>query len=437
MNIVSQVRRTMDRFSMTEPGELVVVAVSGGPDSVCLLHVLGELSKELDIDMVVAHYNHGLREGEDESETQLVKKMAESMGLPFVTERALHLEPGAPSLEEKARDARYIFLEKIRKNSGAQKIAVGHNLNDQAETVLMRLLRGSGQTGLGGIRPMRDNRIIRPLIEIKREDIMTYLNARGLPYALDRSNLDTAYYRNRIRLELLPLLLNYQPKLIDHLGHLSNIIREEDGYLDSKAAAWVKRESVKDPRGNLSLQVPSLVKLHPSLRKRVIRILLKKIGRTLFHISRNHIRAVSGIMKSGNPHAMVNLPNDTIVKRVYNRLVFLKGDEPVSSTFHYSFEGPGTFPMEEIGSTIIIEEIEDGPDRLKVKKNHEFTALFDADIIRYPLIIRNFNPGDRFVPLGLRGHKKVKDFFIDLKIPLDLRAVIPILTSHNSILWIC
>ena len=235
-DIVRKVKETIFRYQMVDPGDLCILGVSGGPDSVCLLHILHELRGELEIRLVVAHYDHGLREKEDEAETRFVRRLASSLALPFESEKASLLKEGiTSSVEERARNARYAFFESLKDKLCAQKIALGHNLNDQAETVLMRLLRGSGPSGLAGIPPSRENTIIRPLIEIRREEIESYLKSRELTYVIDSSNLQTDYLRNKIRLELLPRLLEYQPRLIDHLGQLASIIWGDNKYLETPA----------------------------------------------------------------------------------------------------------------------------------------------------------------------------------------------------------
>ena len=185
-DILTKVRETISRYNMLMRGDLVVVAVSGGPDSVCLLKILHELGDELEVRLVAAHFDHGLRPGEDEEETRFVRDLAASLDLPFETEKAPPLlEDGSASLEERAREARYRFLERVRKGVHARKIALGHTLNDQAETVLMRLLRGSGPSGLAGIPPKREGTIVRPLIQVRREEIEAFLKGRGLSYLID------------------------------------------------------------------------------------------------------------------------------------------------------------------------------------------------------------------------------------------------------------
>ena len=434
-DIIKKVRETILRYGMTNQGEKIIVAVSGGPDSICLLDILNLLSDELKIILVVAHYNHGLREAEDDSETQLVKDLAERIKIPFVSEKSSHLKSGSPSIEEKAREARYDFLERIREDYDAQKIAVGHTLADQAETIIMRLLRGSGPSGLAGIPPVRDNRIIRPLIEIKREEIMAYLDARGLTYALDSSNKDKKYLRNRIRFELMPMMLEYQPRLIENLKNLSNILRDEGLFMELLAKDWIEKEAKREAKGHISVPISSFIGLPMPLRNRVTRCILKEISGHLRRIEYDHILSVSELADSDKPQTMLDLPNGITIRKVYDRLVFMSGTRRAFQGFHYSINGPGSFHIEAIDRTIILDKIRGGINDVNVAS--AFEAYLDAEKIKYPMILRNSRPGDKFIPLGMNGHKKVKDFFIDLKVPSEIRAATPILTSEDRIAWVC
>ncbi|MBL7178462.1 MAG: tRNA lysidine(34) synthetase TilS [Desulfobacteraceae bacterium] len=432
---IKKTRSTISRYDMINPGDLLVVAVSGGPDSVSLLDILHGLMDDLKIKLVVAHYNHGLRQAEDGSETQFARHLATSMNLPFQTEKAsLSIEGSTASLEEKARYARYEFLEKVRDRYHAQKIAVGHNLNDQAETILMRLLRGSGPSGLSGIPPCRDNTIIRPLLEIKRVEIESYLKARGLSYVTDSSNLETRYLRNKIRLELMPLLLEYQPRLIEHMGQLAFILRGENEYLELQAEGWVSREAELNRNGDIFIPISSFITLPRPVRNRVTRHLCKK-KKSLRRIDHGHIQSVYKLARGNKPQGVLNLPNGLTVKKIYDRLAFTSGMEQESIDFHYLLDRPGTFYLDRIGRSISLVEMEGEPN-LSLG-THRLTGYLDADKLQYPLVVRNFRPGDRFVPLGMAGHKKIKDFFMDLKISSDMRALTPILLSKETPVWVC
>ena len=264
---------------MTRPGHRIIVAVSGGPDSVCLLDVLQKLHDEMGLQLVVAHFNHGLRPEADDDETRFVESVAESYGLPFFVKRAdISLRAHHGSLEEAARTARYRFLEEVRERSSAQEVAVGHNLDDQAETVIMRLLRGSGPSGLGGIPPTRDGRIIRPLIEVTRKEIEAYLDCRALKYTVDSSNLDTRFLRNKIRLELMPALQSYQPNIRKILGQTAEILRQDEEWLNEEARKWVDTTGLDKGSGDYRVPIEAFNALPPPLKNRVTRCLLKQGG---------------------------------------------------------------------------------------------------------------------------------------------------------------
>ena len=440
MNLIKQtvkkVKETIFRNEMIDSGDLLIVAVSGGPDSVCLLDILNQLKDELQIRLVVTHYNHGLRQGEDESETRFVHQIATSLNLPFETGKAsLSIHETKASLEEKARDARYQFLEGVKNRLHAHKIAMGHNLNDQAETVLMRFLRGSGSAGLGGIPPIRDNTIIRPLIEIKRDEIEFYLKAKGISFVTDSSNVDTRYLRNRIRLDLIPLLLKYQPRLIEHLGQLADMMRGENEFLELIAQYWVEKEVELNTDREIIIPLQAFKELSQPLRNRVTRHLLKMLGKGLRRIDLRHTQSVSKLACGKNPQGMLNLPHGLVVKRVYERLYFTLEKEEKSSEFCYLLEGPGTFSLDQINRSISLVELEHSA-KLDLA-NSRWTVYLDAEKIEYPLVARNFKAGDRFIPLGMVGHKKIKDLYIELKIPAGKRGLIPILLSADIPVWIC
>jgi tRNA(Ile)-lysidine synthase len=433
---LQKVRATISRYEMIQPGDLVVVAVSGGPDSVCLLHILHTLKEELGMGLLAAHYDHGLRPGEDASETRFVASLAESMSLPFETEKTGSLlRRKTASLEEAARNARYRFLEKVRKKHRAQKIALAHQLNDQAETVLMRLLRGSGPSGLGGIPPCRDQVIIRPLIEINRKEVEAYISAQNLSYVIDSSNLQASFLRNRIRLDLLPLLDKYQPRLVERLAETADILRMEDEYLEQIVGAWVDGESETSPEGTLSVSLRSFLDLPPPLKRRAVRHLIERVKKDLRRIGSEHVRSVLAMAEGEKPQSSLDLPGNLCVQRTYERLIFKSGSTKKPAPFEYLIPKQGVFPLKKIGRILSLEEITvTGPQR---PKSTRWTAHVDAEKVRYPLRVRNFRPGDRFVPLGMKGHKKIKDFFVDRKVPTAERHTTPIVFSEDTPVWIC
>lgn len=434
-DILNKVKNTIARYSMIESGDRIVVAVSGGPDSVCLLAILNELSGPLGIELVVAHYDHGLRPAEDENESRFVEALSASLSIPFKTKKAGADLAVSRALEERARHARYCFFDEVKEECRAQKIATAHTLNDQSETVLMRLLRGSGVTGLAGIPPVRDGMIIRPLISTTRDEIMSYMELKGLKFVTDSSNSQPCFLRNRIRMEVLPQLKEIQPRVIELLGRTGEIMRRDDEWMEAEAGAWIKKEAQVGKGGEVQIPLSSFKTLPEALKYRVIRYALSMVGETLRRICLAHIESVVSLTTGENPRSRINLPNGLIAGRLYDKLVLSRREGRVFDTFSYTLEGPGKVYLEALECTIAIEEKEkkEVPDQFP----SAWTAFLDADRITFPLVLRNFQPGDRFVPLGMSGHKKIKDFFIDLKVPAQERIRIPILTCDNRPIWVC
>jgi tRNA(Ile)-lysidine synthase len=432
---LKKVRETICKYDMIRQGDRVVVAVSGGADSVCLLEVLFDLREDLGIELVAAHFNHGLRPGEDDAETRFVEALARALDLPLDTERARGLSRGSGSLEEKAREARYRFLNQAKQRYSAQKIALGHTLNDQAETFLMRLLRGSGRLGLSGIPPVRGLEFVRPLIGLTREEVMAYLSEKSRAYVMDSSNLEDRHLRNRIRLDLMPLLREYQPKILQILGQTADIMREDEAYLTEQAESWVAGNTEKLETGEAMLPIGPFLDLPGPLRSRAVRQILKTMKGNLRRIGRCHIEAVYRIAASNLPQRRVHLPGGVTAAKVYDKVVFADERKEIPKDYCYVVDGPGTFKMKDLGWSISLEEMD--PNGRRYGEASRWTAFLDADRMSYPLIIRNFRAGDRFVPYGMSGHKKVKDFFMERKVPSDLRATIPILAQGNRVVWIC
>ena len=422
---------------MIRPGDLAVVAVSGGPDSVCLLHMLCELKDALKLQLIVAHFDHGLRPDEDAFETRFVRGLAESLNLPFETAKGrLLAKTTSGSREEAARTARYAFLERVRKKSKAQKIALGHNLNDQAETIQMRLLRGSGPSGLTGIPPCRDGAIIRPLIEIHRLEIENYLKAKRLAFVTDSSNLAADYFRNRIRLELMPLLERYQPQIVRLMGRTAEILRDENDYLERIADAWLSNEATYHPGNSWEVSIPSFLGLPVALRRRALRLLIGMVKKDLRRINWDHIEAIHKLAQAEKPQAVLKLPVGVEIRRTYDKLaVHPRGKKKKGASFSYSLHGPGKHTIREIGRTLSIEEIENKKG-LRLRGSAR-TVFVDGDNLEFPLTLRTFEPGDRFVPFGMKGSKKIKDFFMDLKVPVEERRSTPILCFGDTPVWVC
>ena len=439
-DFVKKIEKTIFRHNMLDSGDRVLVAVSGGPDSVVLLDVLDRLKETFSLELVVAHFDHCLRPDDDERETRFVAALAASKNMPFFTQKTLSpLEKNGMSLEEAARDRRYEFLAHAKEVHEAHKIALGHTLDDQAETVIMRLLRGSGPAGLSGIPPVRNHHIIRPLIGVVRQEILDYIARRDLRYITDPSNLEKQHLRNRIRLDLLPQLKTYQPRIVEILGQTAGIMRDETRWMETESEKWIKRHVEAHETGKYSVPLKAFGELAAALQNQIIRQIIRRVQGGLRRINLRHIEAVKRLVQ-GRPQASLDLPNNVFVKKTYDTLVFGKNREKPDPKeikgFQYVLDGPGVFDLDAIPCTVTLEGIK-GKALLPGDNASPWVAYLDADRAEYPLIIRSFVPGDRFVPLGMTGHKKVKDFFMDRKIPCRVRRHLPLLCRGENPIWIC
>ncbi len=427
---------TIREHEMISRGDRVVVAVSGGPDSVCLLEILFRLREFLEVSLIVAHLDHGLRPGEDERETEFVETLARRLGLPCACGKAAQLRNAhGTSLEERARKIRYRFLERVVEEHHAQRVALGHNMNDQAETVFMNILRGTGPAGLSGIPPIRENRYIRPLIHTTREGVLVYLREKGLHYMMDSSNLEKKYLRNRIRLELMPGLLTYQPRLIERLHDLAFLSREENRYMEQESEKCLQKMIIRSSGQAFDMSLDAFIGLPSPLRYRVIRGAIKRAKGNLKRVNLGHIRAIMELVKNRKPQAGINLPDHVVVKKIYDKLRFSSAEPMCTADFSYSIEAAGSVYLEELNMTITCEEI--SRDVFMRHPRSDWNCFLDLEALRWPLMVRNFRAGDRFMPLGLGGFKKLKEVFIDKKIPHEERRRIPILESGGDIVWVC
>lgn len=433
-NLLSRVKTTVEKYGLLEKGDKVLVALSGGADSVCLLYLLLKLKDEFALSFHIAHLNHSLRGVESDGDEEWVKTLAHELDIPIIVEKVDLLEwvrRKRGSLEDQAREVRYKFLSKVADEIDATKIAVGHTLDDQAETVLLRLLRGTGIPGVGGIRPRRD-RVIRPLIEVGREEIMRYIQAEGLDYREDSSNLRQDYLRNRLRLELIPLLKRkFSSRITELLGRYAELAQIDDSYLETLAIGAFSSLVIRSSPISLVLDWKRLMALHPSLGRRIVRIAIKKIKGNLKGITSEQILSCFKLRTGKKLYLRAGL----VVKRQYENLVFSLGEKRHES-FTYTLPTPGTLIMKEIGTAIVTDFIDKSflPKDLKSPSPDE--AYFDFDQVEPPLLVRNRRPGDRMRPLGMLGERKLKDILIDNKIPRSEREKIPILADSRSILWI-
>lgn len=341
MTIRDKAKRTIDRFRMLSPGDTVLVGVSGGPDSMALLYLLMDIKDEYGIGLKIAHLNHGFRK-EAAEEAEFVRERAASLGLEsvirFIDVPAIKEREGLSS-QEAARDARYAFFEEAAGEAGANKIVLAHTADDQAETVLMRLLRGSGPVGLSGIPPVRkissqesgvrgqEPIIIRPLIDCSRKEIEGYLSEKGIPFVIDSSNLKMDYMRNRVRMELIPFLEGYNPNIKETLTRTALLAHQDKEFLDMEADKIYKTLSSQQSSvgsQEITMDFKAIRELPPAMSSRVIRNAIEGVKGDLKRISFQHIAEILNLMDLGEGRWTLHLP-DVTVSREHDKLIFKRG----------------------------------------------------------------------------------------------------------------
>ena len=405
----------------------VLVALSGGGDSVALLHLLLQVAPLFSLQVKAAHLDHGIR-AESGLDVEFVQQLCGEWRVPLTVEHLdlpqLARERGQ-GLEEAGHELRREFLQRTAADLDCRFIALGHHRGDQAETLLMRLVRGSGLTGLAAMRPLNGS-IIRPLLDFSRKQVEAYLAAIDQAFVQDASNEDLYYTRNRFRHRLLPELTELNPRLEENLAALSQrIALEEEFWKQEVQRALVKLRTLDD-RG-LCLDRLALLELHPALRARILRHALQEVRGDLRGIGAVHIDALEGLLQGAAPQAEAHLPAAWGGRR-YERLLLRASPPPPSMPFAIEVHGPGEVLLPD-GRRLLFS--------LEVLPQGESAAAveFPAQAVPFPLTVRSFRPGDRFHPLGAPGSRKLKKYFIDAKIDKETRASVP-LVEGDRILWL-
>jgi tRNA(Ile)-lysidine synthase len=449
--IERKVRRTIERYDMLRPSERVLVAVSGGPDSTALLAVLHRLAPEMKLDLHVAHLDHGWRGRASARDAEFVRRMAVRHGLPVTVghlgPRVWQVREGRQSSREaRARDLRHRFLVETAREIGAHKVALGHTRNDQAESFLLRLLRGSGARGLAGTYPVVDGFIIRPLIDVGRADLLAYLKERHLSYRVDVTNRDLALTRNRVRRRLLPLLeREFNPNIVETLAHAADLLRDEDSLLGEIAEA--KYRQIVSRRGEgVVLQARSLQELPVPVRRRILRLALSEVRGDLRRIALQHVEQSLRLLDHPRQRGHVSLPNGTAVDVQGDQLRIARLVNPKAAAAGPTPQGaipcealcpvPGEVALPGFGLRLRATIVPRERIVIDLRNAGRERAFLDADLLPGPLLIRPRRPGDRFVPLGAPGTRKVKSFLIDRKVPVDERGRIPLVLSGDRIAWV-
>lgn len=461
MDQLEIVRKTIEQHRLFQRNARIIVALSGGPDSVCLLHLLHRLSQEMELELHAVHVNHQLRGAAADHDEQYAAGICKRLGIP-VTVYSYDIQSIAKerciSTEDAGRQMRYQSFFQEKEKWHAQVIAVAHNQNDQAETVLMRLMRGTGIAGLGGMEYRRDDGVVRPVLDLSREQIEEYCREWELDPCIDQTNLESIYIRNRIRLELVPYMQKYfNTNVTAACCRLAAIAREETSLIDDVLSAEMEYCISRQEDGSIYLLLEKVQQMHPALRHRCMQKILLELG-LVQNLGFSHLEQADKIILQGAdtedaPYTLKETVNSEIsVQRRHspNNASEYKGEIK-------TVEFPQGFRMERKGHELRFFKMENtdvkkcasnGVITEKLLKNDGQTdwktmpwsvRCFDYDKIQHaglPLLLRTRKPGDYIQPLGMKGTKKLQDYFTDRKISREKRDYIPLVCLGQEVIWV-
>ncbi len=447
MDLILNIKRLLLDERLIREQETVIIAVSGGPDSMVLLHVMSQLSDELGLKLVVAHMNHGFRPEESLREAEMVRQFADSLGIGMVYREAdipAYAAAQRMNAQAAAREVRYQFLFDTASQHRAERILLAHHRDDQVETILMRLFRGASLSGLAGMpveRTVNKVKLIRPMLRIEKDSILSYAGAHHIPYSVDSSNLSRDYDRNRLRLDVIPLLHAFNPQLPQAMTRMAEVLRGEDEYMQAQTVE--RYERLVELEHNCARMDRQAFMAEPlALQRRLIKLILNYLSSDFRQANYDIIESVRhSIIRESLPSAALVINAKLRFERVYDKLVWKRVDPGAPRPGEgsgYSYELLAMISRFELPEASGVMHLSAAPlpggDRLPMDAS---SAIFDAAKLIWPLTIRSRRDGDRMDPLGVNGSKKVKDIFIDLKIEPAWRDRVPILVDGaNKLLWI-
>ena len=438
MNMIDRLKKVANENKLWKEQDSIVLAVSGGVDSMVMLHMMSEVAKESQLSLIVAHVNHGFRPEESLLEKELVEQYTHLLSLNFVyieLEMPQYLLECQGNAQSMARERRYDFLYLTAKKHGARCIATAHHADDQSETVLMNIIRGTGIGGISGIpikRNEKNMQLIRPLLRMKKDELRNYASLLGVPYLEDSSNYKTHYLRNQIRLEVIPYLKQFNPNLPESLNRLAEVADCEHHYLFQEAQKQFE-QLVEVEEQSLKLACSSLLQLHVALQRRLIKLILNYLSCEITNISFESIERAREVATMNSTTYQFDVGEGIVCIREYEMVRFIKQSDIMPACMEQLKLNYETNDYYSSRWHISAKCLEAAPTKLKGR----FTAVFDADKLKFPIFIRSKWNGDRMQVLGLAGSKKVQDMFVDAKIPAMLRSQYPILVDAEDILlWV-
>lgn len=424
--------------NLINEGDGIVIALSGGPDSMCLLHLLNSVKDELNIKLVAAHINHMIRGEEADADERFCGEECARLGIEFFSKRIdvnKYCAENGLSSETGGREIRYNFFKEVMNKKQFNKVSTAHNANDQAETILMRIMRGTGLEGLGGIPVKREDIYIRPILFMKREEIEKYCEDNNLKPRIDKTNYERIYNRNKIRLDILPYIKeNFNAEIIESINRMSMLLQEDSEYIKEQVDECFDDFCKKE--NDCYIISKKAFNLNKAIYKRLIRKVIKELTGDKYDIEAIHVDHVIELVK-GTTGKKIDLPKDIVVTNVYGDLKINK-----RVTENNSENSIIEIKKEEIdkkdiyfGEGIISFNVMDN-NKEKYNFQNSLIKYVDYDKIINAIVVRYRKQGDRINPIGLKGTKKLKDIFIDMKIPKDVRDTIPIVQIDDDIAWV-
>lgn len=435
--IYEDVLETVKKNNLIEENDSIVVALSGGPDSVCMLHILYRMSKEMNLKIYAAHLNHQIRGLDAYIDSLYVMRLCENLGIPCFIKAIdvpKYCDDNKLGLEDGARKLRYSIFQEIKDKVGANKIAIGHNKNDQAETVLMRIMRGTGLQGLRGIEYKREGGIIRPILDISRDRIEKYCEENDLSPRIDGTNLEAIYSRNKIRLEILPYMQReFNENVVGSIVRMSQNIKVDSDYIDIQAEKSYEDTCQKYEDG-VYIFVDLIKEIHEAISSRIIIKAIKEVLGDANLIDRVHIEDVLKLAEENKTGKKINLPRGLFAYR-FNDYILISLKEISYENIEYEYEIiPGEeIYLKELGKTFKSKVVEVAD--FDAEKLDEGTQYIDFGKINGNLKLRNRHQGDKIILRG--GTKKIKELFIGMKIPREDRSFVPLLTNGENIISVC
>lgn len=417
---------------MLKPGDKVLVALSGGPDSVALLLALHELSRKLNITLLCLYLNHRIRPGAAKKESEFCRKLCAKLGVEcFVEERDVPAiaKRARKSIEEAARDVRYAVLEKFASDNNVDKVVLGHHRNDQVETILFRLIRGTGPDGIAGMPYVRGI-FIRPLLDVTKAELLEFLRTRRQKFCTDSSNASIVHQRNFIRRKIIPLLERLNPRVSDALLSFADLVKSDNQFVNEFSVGVCRKTVTRTPGDKFVLDLLELQPYADTVRRRVFRYVLQELSKDRLPSTRESVEIM--LKAARDESKKVSLPGGVVAERRRSKLYVWRAH---SSAITELLEVPGEVLVQALKTVVKAEREQREKVKFRFVPRGKSVSL-DYEKVRLPLKVGGISRGERFQPLGMSGQKKIGDYLTDRKVPVPMRNEILVVSDQEGVVWL-